>query len=109
MATTTATQPTPSTVETIDDRPMLLLFASRTSGVARRVEGYLAYVLQRRHNHDTFRRRIVLKEERPDLFERLHVTTVPTVLVVDEGKVQRRLQGSVRPHQIEETLADWLH
>lgn len=89
--------------------PLLLLFSSKRSGQARRVEGYIAHVLQRRHNHESFRFRIVDEEERPDLFERLQVTQVPSVLVVDQRRVCCRLEGYVRPHDVEEALAPWLH
>lgn len=91
------------------ERPLLLLFASRRSGQARRVEGYVAHVLQRRHNHDSFRFRIIEQESRPDLFERLQVTEVPTLLVISDRKVRRRVEGYCRPHDVEAALAPWLH
>src|SRR5436305_9565266 len=49
------------------DRPGLVYFHSKTSGRSRRVEGYLAQVLQRRRNHDTFKVYAVAQAERPDL------------------------------------------
>ena len=90
------------------ERPLLLLFASRTSGQSRRVEGFIAHVLQRRHNHDSFRFRIVVKEERPDLFERFGVEDVPSIVVIDRKRVRRRLDGYVKPHQVEDLLQPWL-
>jgi hypothetical protein len=36
-------------------RPQLLFVYSRTSGSSRRAEGFLAQVLQRRRNHNSFR------------------------------------------------------
>jgi hypothetical protein len=51
----------------------------------------------------------VLKEQRPDLFERVHVEDAPTLVVVDEGKVQARLVGYHRPGAVEDLLAPWLH
>jgi hypothetical protein len=51
-------------------RPRLVFFHSRVSGRSRRVEGYLAQVLQRRRNHTTFAYYAVAQEERPDLLER---------------------------------------
>lgn len=89
--------------------PLLLLFADYTSGQSRRMDGFVAHVLQRRHNHGSFRYRIVLREQRPDLFERFHVDTSPTLVVVDEGKVQARLVGYHRPGAVEDLLAPWLH
>lgn len=89
--------------------PMLLLFGAYTSGQSRRLDGFVAHVLQRRHNHGTFRYRIILKDDRPDLFERFHVTEVPTLLVIDEGRVMGRLVGFHRPKDVEALLAPWLH
>lgn len=103
----TVSQPTPT--RTAAKPPLLLLFAEYTSGQSRRMDGFVAHVLQRRHNHGSFRYRIVLKEQRPDLFERFHVTESPTLVVVDDGKVQSRLVGYHRPGAVEELLAPWLH
>jgi thioredoxin-like negative regulator of GroEL len=103
----TTSQPIPT--RTATKPPLLLLFAEYTSGQSRRLDGFVAHVLQRRHNHGSFRYRIVLKEQRPDLFERFHVTDSPTLVVVDEGKVQARLVGYHRPGAVEELLAPWLH
>ena len=44
---------------------MLLFFTSQTNGRCRRAEGFLAQVLQRRHNHDTFSLRFVDQIDRP--------------------------------------------
>jgi thioredoxin-like negative regulator of GroEL len=88
---------------------LLLLFGSKTSGQSRRLDGFVAHVVQRRHNHGTFRYRIVEREDRPDLFDRFHVEEVPTLLVIDEGKVQARLVGFHQPKAVEELLAPWLH
>lgn len=102
------TTPDASTV-TKTKAPILLLFAEYTSGQSRRMDGFVAHVLQRRHNHTSFRYRIVLREQRPDLFERFHVHEVPTLVVIDEGAVQARLAGYHRPSAVEELLAPWLH
>ena len=102
------TQPT-TTQRTATKPPLLLLFAEYTSGQSRRMDGFVAHVLQRRHNHGSFRYRIVLREQRPDLFERFHVTESPTLVVVDEGAVQARLTGYHRPSAVEDLLAPWLH
>ena len=94
---------------TPESTPILLLFGSYTSGQSRRMDGFVAHVLQRRHNHATFRYRIILREQRPDLFERFHVEDVPTLVVVDGGRVKRRLIGYHRPGAVEDLLAPWLH
>ena len=91
------------------DSPILLLFGSATSGPTRREEGFIAHALQRRHNHDTFRFRVVEQEARPDLFERFHVTEVPTLLVIDDKRVVARHEGLARPAAIEELLEPWSH
>src|SRR5919197_1209334 len=67
-------------------KPRLVFFHSTFSGQCRRVEGFLAQVLQRLRNHGTFRVVRVAEEERPDLLERFKVVTVPTPVVV-EGRL----------------------
>ena len=96
-------------VETGDfDRPQLVFFHSRVSGRARRVEGFLANVLQRRQNHETFRVRRVVVEDRPDLAERFRVGAAPTLVVVDEKRVRGRLENPRGTQDIQEFLAPWL-
>ena len=51
-------------------RPRLVVFYPRASGRCRRVEAFVAQVLQRRANHDTFLIDRVEAGERPDLHER---------------------------------------
>jgi hypothetical protein len=51
-------------------KPGFVFFHSQTSGRCRRIEGYLAHVLQRRHNHETFKYYAVASEDRPDLLDR---------------------------------------
>jgi thioredoxin-like negative regulator of GroEL len=91
------------------ERPTLLFFYSARSGQSRRAEGYLAQVLQRRGNHETFEMRRIAGEERPDLFERFRVEVSPTLLVVENKKVQARLAPLKGAGQIERFLAPWLH
>ena len=55
---------------TLAELPRLVFFHSALSGNCRRVEGFLAQVLQRRRNHGTFNVVRVAEEERPDLLER---------------------------------------
>ena len=90
-------------------RPMLLLFGSRTSGQSRRLDGFVSHVLQRRHNHDSMRYRIVEQEDRPDLFERFHVEQVPSLVVIDDDAVAARMTGLQQPKQVEDMLSPWLH
>lgn len=90
-------------------KPLLVLFSSRRSGQARRVEGYIAHVLQRRHNHDTFRVCVVDQDERPDYFRRFKVDEIPTIIVIDDRRLRCRLEGYIRPAELEDALAPWLH
>src|SRR6266542_624054 len=76
------------------EQPRLVFFHSSLSGQCRRVEGFLAQVLQRRRNHGTFQVVRVAEEERPDLLKRFKIGTVPTLVVV-EGRWSPR--GSNAP------------
>ena len=98
-----AVAPTPAT------QPRLIFFTSAVSGQCRRVEGFLAQVLQRRHNHGTFRVVAVLAEERPDLVARFGVTELPTLLVVADRQVRARLERPRGCREIERLLGPWLH
>ena len=89
-------------------RPKLVFFHSSVSGPCRRTEGHLAQVLQRRHNHDTFEVMRVSVEDRPDLAEKLRVETVPTILIVEDKKVRRRIVSPSGPRQLELLLRQWL-
>lgn len=89
-------------------RPRLVFFFDGRSGKSRRVEGYLSQVLQRRHNHDSFRLYRVDVEAEPALVERFGVEEVPTLLVVDGKRVSARLSSPRGCRQIEELLAPWL-
>jgi hypothetical protein len=89
-------------------RPTLIFFTSSRNGLCRRAEGFLAQVLQRRHNHDTFAMRTVVLEQRPDLLDRFGIDHTPTLAVV----VGRTLHGTlVQPRGCEEIrifLSPWL-
>jgi thioredoxin-like negative regulator of GroEL len=79
------------------------------SGHCRRVEGFLAQVLQRRRNHGTFKLVRVAEEERPDLLQRFAVSTVPTLVVVEDRTVRGRLERPRGCRDIEGFLAPWLN
>jgi hypothetical protein len=72
------------------------------------VEGFLAQVLQRRANHETFAIHRVGSESQPALFERFGVSTVPTLMVVADQVVQGRLEQPRGCREIEQFLAPWL-
>jgi thioredoxin-like negative regulator of GroEL len=87
----------------------LVYFHSTLSGHCRRVEGFLAQVLQRRRNHGTFQVVHVAEEERPDLLERFKIQTIPTLVVVEGKAVAGRLERPRGCREIEGFLAPWLH
>lgn len=89
-------------------KPRLVFFYSNSSGACRRVEGFLAQVLQRRGNHRTFRLLRVATEERPDLVARFAIEAVPTLVVVDGRRVSGRLERPRGCEEIENFLAPWL-
>src|SRR5437870_7524902 len=104
MATTA-----PAASETRTTRPTLVFFHSAVSGTCRRVEGFLAQVLQRRRNHETFKLYRVAQEERPDLVERFGITTLPTLVVVEGKVVRAKLERPRGCREIESFLAPWLN
>ena len=104
MASVPQTQPVPQP----EERPRLVFFYSPLSGRCRRVEGFIAQVLQRRQNHETFELVRVSVERRPDLAKKFHVEQVPTICVVQGRKLRRTI---VAPHgcrELEEELEPWL-
>ena len=90
-------------------RPTLCFFYSPTSGPSRRVEAFLAQVLQRRQNHRTFALQRVNCDKHPELVERYAVTQLPTLIVIEGRRVLRRLEGSCGCRKIEELLEPWLN
>lgn len=94
--------------EPLDARPRLVYFHSAQSGHCRRVEGFLAQVLQRRRNHETFKVLHVEQRQRPDLFERFRVDGVPTLLLIESKAVRGRLESPRSCVDIERFLGPWL-
>lgn len=90
-------------------RPRLVFFHSKVCGRCRRVEGFIAQVLQRRRNHGTFVLHAVDVDEHPHLAERFRIDQVPTLLVVAESRVRNRLSHPGGCRDIEELLRPWLH
>ena len=94
--------------EVVLAKPRLVFFHSRSCGRCRRVEGFVAQVLQRRRNHGTFVLFPVDADERPDLVDRFSVEEVPTLVVVSERQVRGRLAHPRGCRDIEDLLAPWL-
>jgi thioredoxin-like negative regulator of GroEL len=90
------------------DKPKLVIFYSPNSGRCRRVDGFIAQTLQHRHNHDTFNIIRVSVDARPDLAERFRVTDLPTLLLIDQRKVQRRIGNPKSCRELARELAPWL-
>src|SRR5438132_7840700 len=90
------------------ETPRLLFFYDKRSGPSRRAEGFLAQVLQRGGNHQTFVIHRVEVGQRPDLAQRFKVTATPTLLVVEHKKVQARLESPTGCKDIELLLRPWL-
>jgi thioredoxin-like negative regulator of GroEL len=90
-------------------KPRLVFFHSRVSGRCRRVEAYLAQVLQRRRNHDTFAYYAVAQEERPDLLDRFGVGLTPTLVVIEGKVIRARLETPRSSREIAGFLAPWLN
>ena len=86
----------------------LVFFHSSLSGPCRRVEGFLAQVLQRRRNHETFTLYRVDESSRPDLVERFGVETLPTLFVVEGKSVRAKLEQPRGCREIEHFLEPWL-
>jgi len=89
-------------------KPGLVFFHSTLSGRCRRVDGFLAQVLQRRRNHVTFSLYRVAFEERPDLFTQFGVTIMPTLVVVEGKTISARIEEPRGSREIEAFLAPWL-
>jgi thioredoxin-like negative regulator of GroEL len=96
-------------VSTNGSKPQLVFFHTPSSGRCRRVDAFLAQVLQRRANHDTFRVYRVDIESDTELVERFRIEAVPTLVVVDDKRVRGRLESPRGCGEIEKLLAPWLH
>jgi thioredoxin-like negative regulator of GroEL len=89
-------------------KPQLVFFMSRASGRCRRVEGFLAQVLQRRANHETFRIYSIDTESQPELVERFGIGSIPTLVVVEDKCVRGSLPNPRGCRDIEQFLGPWL-
>lgn len=98
----------PLTAGIEQDTPRLLFFHDQRSGKSRRADGFLAQVLQRGGNHQTFMIHRIEVGQRPDLAERFKVAATPTLLVVEGKKVQARLKSPTGCKDIELLLRPWL-
>jgi thioredoxin-like negative regulator of GroEL len=86
----------------------LIFFSSRSSGRCRRVEAFLAQVLQRRSNHGTFKLYTVDVDEHPKLAEQFKVAEAPMLVVIEEKRILATLDEPKHANQIERFLSPWL-
>jgi thioredoxin-like negative regulator of GroEL len=103
-----ASVPQTAAVVRPEPRPRLVFFYSPLSGRCRRVEGFIAQVLQRRHNHDTFELVRVSVDRRPDLAEKFRIGEVPTICVVEGRKLRRSIVAPRGCRELERELEPWL-
>jgi Thioredoxin len=103
-----AVAPEPDLKPATEERPQLVFFHSPRSGRSRRAEGFLAQVLQRRRNHDTFDIIRVSVDSHPELAERFGVERLPTLCVVEGRKLRRRIVAPRGCREIEHDLEPWL-
>ena len=89
-------------------KPRLLFFYSPQDGHARRVEGYLAQVLQRRQNHETFIVHRIEMSSRADMVERFRATPGPALIVIEDRVIRARLDKPKSAKAIAELLEPWL-
>jgi len=106
--TVTEHEPIPERENKPISPPTLAFFYSPRSGRSRRTEGYLAQVLQHRHNHDTFQLLRVNVDKHPHLATRFQVTTTPTLLVIADNRVRARLSEPTGCSHITKFLSPWL-
>jgi thioredoxin-like negative regulator of GroEL len=99
-------------VQTISEptlsEPKLIYFYSPKSGLSRRVEAFLDQVLQERRNHKAFARGRINVDRAPQLAEHFDVGDVPAIVVLEEGRVVRKVEGRASISRIRDALSPWL-
>jgi hypothetical protein len=99
---------TPASTPGLEDKPRLLFFYSPTGGRDRRVEGFLAQVLQRNRNQQTFSVHRIDIAARPDLAARFRIRDTPTILIVQGNKVAARAHRPKGCTELTELMSPWL-
>ena len=87
--------------------PLLVFFTDERSGPARRMESLLAHL--ERKERGRLRVQHIDVDRHPDLVRRLHVGSVPTLLLIKDKRVVERLEGRVSAPKIERMLDPHLH
>jgi thioredoxin 2 len=100
MQESRATAPAVSKVRT--DLPTLVFVGRRNCGASRRMESLVAWV---RVTQKKRLRVVDLDADRsPDLVRHLAVTQIPTLVVLEHGRVVGRLEGRATGRQIDELI-----
>jgi thiol-disulfide isomerase/thioredoxin len=99
------TQPDPADAVA---RLRLVFLYSPTSGHCRRTDAHLAQTLQRRKNRSRFEVVRVNVDERPDLAERFQVDAVPTLVVIEDRRVVKRIVSPDTALDLARSLKPWL-
>jgi thioredoxin 2 len=89
-----------------DDLPLLVFFAHRTSGPARRMESLLAHIARKERGRLRVKR--VDTDAHPDLAARFRVDTVPTIVLVKGKRAVGRIEGRASAPRIERLLKEHL-
>ena len=98
-----------ATLSETQTEPKLLYFYSPKSGPSRRVEAFLDQVLQERNNHEAFTRGRIDVDRAPALAEHFEVDELPTIVVLEEGRVACKVEGRVSVGNIRDALSPWLN
>jgi thioredoxin-like negative regulator of GroEL len=85
-----------------DPRPLLVFFGASHSGPARRMESLMAHLA--RKERARLRVTSIDVDKEPELAERFHVETVPTIALVKEKRVVERIEGRASAPSIERML-----
>lgn len=88
------------------ETPLLAFFTNARSGPARRMESLLAHVARKERGR--LRLTYIDVEQKPEVAHRLHVETVPTLLLIKDKRVVGRLEGRVSAPRIERMLEQHL-
>lgn len=86
-----------------DTRPLLVFFRSESSGPARRMESLIAHFAHK--EREWLRVAVVDVDDRADLAEKLRVSTVPALVLIQGHRVVARLEGRASAPKIEALLA----
>ena len=95
-------------VEVPLELPKLVFFTDARSGECRRVESWVAHVMQSRRNHRRVKLVMVDSDARPDLVAKFGVTRVPTFVVVHRKVAKGRLESPRGIQEIAALLEPWL-